>query len=233
MRLTDFKALTFDCYGTLIDWETGIARALASILGKHGVRAGRDELLARFAHHEAELEAGPYRPYRDVLERVAEALAAEHGVELSPADAARLPASIRDWPPFDDTVVALHRLGQRYRLGILSNVDDDLFAGSARRLEIEFEPVVTAQQAGSYKPARQNFELLLERVGVPPERVLHVAQSLYHDVAPAREIGLATVWVDRRAGQEGSGATPPATATPDARVESLAELADLLQASPG
>ena len=144
--------------------------------------------------------------------------------------AARLPGSLRDWPPFDDTVAALRRLGRRFRLGILSNVDDDLFADSARLLEVEFAPVVTAQQAGAYKPSRRNFELLLERAGAPRERVLHVAESLFHDVAPARALGLATVWVDRRAGQEGSGATPSATATPDARVESLAALADLLGA---
>ncbi len=223
----DVALVTFDCYGTLVDWESGIGAALETILKPRGVEATRDQLLARFAHHEERTEAGPYRAYREVLAEVADAIAAEHNVVLSPRESAYLAESLPDWPVFDDTVAALERLAGRYLLGILSNVDDDLLAGTARHLGVNFATVVTAQQVGSYKPARANFEALLERVDVAPTGLLHAAQSLFHDVAPASAMGLATVWVDRRGGKKG-GATPASAAVPDQRVESLRALADLL-----
>jgi 2-haloacid dehalogenase len=227
MQADDWDVLTFDCYGTLVDWEAGLGAALENLLRPHGVAAPRDELLTDFGRLEAEAEAGDFVPYREVLALVAERLGRHHGVELTAAERQCLGTSLPDWPLFPDTVPALRRLAGRYRLGILSNIDDDLFAGTAEHLGVTFEPVVTAQQVGSYKPAHANFTALLERVGVPSERLLHVAQSLFHDVAPAAAMGLRTVWVDRRGGAAG-GATPAASATPDYRVPDLATLADLL-----
>jgi 2-haloacid dehalogenase len=227
LDLDRFEILTFDCYGTLIDWETGIVRALRPIVGAHAASLSDDELLAAFARHETTLEAGPYRRYREVLTEAARAILAELGVTASDADLERFGGSVADWPPFMDSVDALARLATRYRLGVITNCDDDLFAASARRLGASFDPIVTAQQVGAYKPSLRGFEMLLDRVGVSPDRVLHVAQSLFHDHVPAKRLGLASVWVDRRSGREGSGATPPAEAAPDLTVPDLATLADL------
>jgi 2-haloacid dehalogenase len=223
----EVEILTFDCYGTLVDWEQGLADGLETILRPHGVEATRERLLARFAHYEERAEAGEYITYRELLATVADSIAAEDGVTLSSRERGHLADSLPEWPVFTDTVPALEKLAGRYRLGILSNIDDDLFAATARRLVVRFDPVVTAQQIGSYKPAQRNFDVLLERVGVVPARLLHVAQSLFHDIAPASALGLRTVWVDRRRGQPG-GATPHGDAVPDCRVASLAALADML-----
>ena len=135
----------------------------------------------------------------------------------------------RSWKPFPDTVAALKKLKSRYKLAIISNTDDDLFADTARLLEVSFDWVITAQQAGSYKPSHHNFKLALERIALPPEQVLHVAQSIYHDIVPARELGLATVWVNRRAGKHGEGATKAAQGQPDLEVPDLKTLAEMAE----
>ena len=135
--------------------------------------------------------------------------------------------SVADWPPFPDSAAALARLHERFRLGVITNCDDDLFAASARRLGVEFDWVITAQQAGSYKPSERNFQLAFERIDMPRERLLHVAQSLFHDHVPAKRLGLSTVWVDRRHGRPGGGATLPASATPDLTVPDMATLAEV------
>jgi 2-haloacid dehalogenase len=223
-----FDALTFDCYGTLIDWETGILAGLRTALGSAGADAADDELLESYANAEATLEAGPYLRYREILARGAEAIASSLGVKLSPEATATFGGSVADWPAFPDSHDALARLKTRFRLGVLTNCDDDLFAASNRRLAVDFDWVVTAQQVGSYKPDERNFAALLERLaadGVPPERILHVAQSLYHDHAPAQRLGLRSVWIDRRHGRAGAGATPPADARPDATFVSMADFA--------
>jgi 2-haloacid dehalogenase len=221
------EAMTFDCYGTLIDWEAGIVAAAGRLLRAHDVELPDEAILEAHARHEARLEAGPFRPYREVLGEVARAICEEQGVQASVAEAAAFGASVADWPAFPDSAESLARLSGRYRLAVLTNCDDDLFAASAPRLGVPFEAVVTAQQVGSYKPARRNFEVLIERLGLPTERILHVAQSLYHDHVPAKALGLSTVWVDRRHGRSGSGATPPAEAAPDLTVTDVATLADL------
>lgn len=222
-----FEALTFDCYGTLIDWETGIAAALRAILGPAVGGVPDDALLEAFARHESEIEAGPYRRYREVLAEAARGICAEHGVEPSAAQLAAFGGSVGDWPAFPDSGPALGRLATRFRLGVITNCDDDLFAASNRRLGATFEWVVTAEQVGSYKPSRRNFEVAFERIGLPRERILHVAQSLFHDHVPAARLGLASVWVNRRGDRAGSGATPPAEAQPDLTVPDVATLADL------
>lgn len=219
--------LTFDTYGTLIDWERGLLNALQPVLAAHDVPAGEEALLELFARHESEIQAGVYLTYREVLALACRRLCAELGVVPDDAAVIEFSGSVPFWPAFPDSAAALRRLATRYRLGVLTNCDDDLYAGSMRRLGVRFDPLVTAQQARGYKPRRANFELLLDRVGAPPERVLHVAQSLFHDHVPAKAMGLTTVWIDRRADKAGFGATPPAEATPDLVVPSLAALADL------
>ncbi len=220
------EALTFDCYGTLIDWERGILNAFQPLLARHDAEPGEDALLELYARHEAEVERGPYRTYREVLAASARGVCADLGVEPDAAAVAAFAGSVGVWPAFPDSAASLRRLGARFRLGVLTNCDDDLFAASARRLGVDFDTVVTAQQARGYKPRPENFELLLERLGLPPERVLHVAQSLFHDHVPAKALGLATVWIDRRRGRPGFGATPPAEAEPDATFPDLRSFAD-------
>jgi 2-haloacid dehalogenase len=221
------EVLTFDCYGTLIDWERGIAGALGPILARHGRPLDDETLLERYALIESALEAGPYLRYREVLRRALDRMAADLGVTPTDDERDAFGGSVADWPAFDDAPAALAKLATRYGLVILSNVDDDLFEASARRLGVDFDEVITAEQVGSYKPALRNFEVAIERVG-PRERILHVAQSLFHDIAPARAVGLRAVGVNRRAGRPGSGATAPSDARPEAEVLDLRTLADLL-----
>jgi 2-haloacid dehalogenase len=227
LDLGSFKVLTFDCYGTLIDWESGIATAVEKLLAAHGVEAARDEVLELHARFEPALQSGAFRPYREVLTAVVDRFGEHYSFQPTADERGALAESIRDWPAFPDTVEALEVLASHYRLAILSNIDDDLFAHSARRLEVDFAAVVTAQQVGSYKPARSHFDEALRRLAVARSEILHVAQSLFHDIAPAKALGFRTVWVNRRAGREGSGATPPSVAIPDLEVDSLAELAEL------
>ena len=221
-----FEALTFDCYGTLIDWETGILTALRRVLSPRGIEASDDVLLEAYAAIEAPAEAGPYRTYREILAMGIRGIASAEGVEPDPSEVAAFADSVGDWPAFPDSAAALARLHQRFRLGVITNCDDDLFARSATRLGIEFDWVVTAQQAESYKPDQRNFELAFERLGLPRERILHVAQSLYHDHVTAKRLGLSTVWIDRRHGRPGGGATPPADASPDATYLDMASFAE-------
>jgi 2-haloacid dehalogenase len=220
-----FEVLTFDCYGTLIDWETGIAAALRAARPE-GWPASRDQLLERFAVHEALAERGAYLPYREVLARSIRGIADDYGVDVTDDAVDRFSASVGDWPPFPDSTDALRRLAARFRLAVITNCDDDLFARSNERLGVRFDWIVTAERAGSYKPSPRNFELAFDMIGVPRERILHVAQSRYHDHVPAKALGMTTVWIDRRRGREGSGATPPAEAVPDATFPTIEAFAD-------
>ena len=222
-----FCVLTFDCYGTLVDWESGILSALRPLLRAHGKSLTGEQALELYGQLEAEAEAGEYQPYRKVLEEVVGGFGRRLGFEPSGKEADSLSESLKNWKPFPDTVAALKKLKTRYQLAIVSNVDDDLFAATARRLEVPFDWVITAQQAGSYKPSHRNFKLALERIALPTDQVLHCGQSIYHDVVPARALGLATVWVNRRAGKPGEGATKVAQGRPDLEVPDLKTLAEL------
>ncbi len=222
--LTDFRVLTFDCYGTLIDWETGILSSLGRVVRDHRPDLTDDAVLEAYAEIEAAAERGTYVRYREILAGVVRGFGERFGFAPTSAELSCLADSVGDWPPFSDTVPALRALGARYRLGIVSNVDNDLFALTADRLDTDFEWVVTAEDVRSYKPCVGNFEHALKRIALPHERVLHVAQSLYHDIAPAREAGLKTVWVNRRGDRGGWGATPASRARPDMEVRSLAGL---------
>ncbi|MCH8297316.1 MAG: haloacid dehalogenase type II [Chloroflexi bacterium] len=227
MNFGHFECLSFDCYGTLIDWETGILSALRPILETHEVSAGHHALLELYGKAEAEIEAGPYRPYREILKEVLSRIGDVFGFEPSRKELESFSTSVMNWPAFTDSSQALRALATQYRLIILSNIDDDLFRFSQKLLGVEFDHVFTAQQIGSYKPSRQNFEYLIQHAGVPLNKILHVAQSLFHDIAPAKAMGISTVWVNRRQGLAGFGATPSAEAAPDATVPDLRSLAVL------
>lgn len=220
-----FDVITFDCYGTLINWEVGILRCVHRVLADHHRALDDATVLRLYGDFEARAEHGEYRCYRDVLRTVVRHFGEELSFAVTDEEADSLPDSLKDWKPWPDTVGALQELKNRFRLAIVSNVDDDLFASSLTLLGVSFDQVITAQQARAYKPSLKIFELALDRVGVPAHRVLHVGQSLYHDVLPAQSLGLATVWVNRPSVRSGVGAVKAAEGHPDLQVSSLEELA--------
>ncbi len=228
LNFDQFDVLTFDCYGTLIDWESGITDALRPVLAGHGIDVAADTALELYAELEAEAERGAYREYKAVLRTVLERLGARLGFAPTSAELRRFSECVKDWPAFPDSARALQALKQKYKLAIISNIDDDLFAFSARRLQKSFDWVITAQQAQSYKPSLNNFRLAFETIGLPKNRILHVAQSLFHDVVPAKALGLSTVWVNRRHDRVGFGATPPAQVEPDVEVPDLQTLVGMV-----
>jgi 2-haloacid dehalogenase len=231
MKLTDFEALSFDCYGTLIDWEAGLSAVLVPWAKERGLTLTAEQLLTEYAGLEAAVEAeGPARLYPDVLAGSMQLLGAKLGAEVTGEDAARLASSVPDWPAFPDSRDALLALGKRFDLIILSNVDRASFAASGTRLGVTFAGVITAQDVGSYKPSPRNFDALAAeaaRLGIGPGRLLHVAQSLFHDHLPAKRAGLPTVWINRRHDRPGWGATPapPAPVRPDWEFPSMAAFA--------
>ena len=238
MRLSDFKALTFDCYGTLIDWESGMVAALKPLTDKvPGLT--RDAILEAHARHEsAQQRQTPQLRYRDLLAVVYRRLAEEWGVGVSWEDCAAYGRSVADWPAFPDTVEALRYLKQHYKLVILSNVDNKSFAASNERLGVAFDAIYTAEDVGAYKPSDRNFDYLLEKIatlGVEKAEILHTAESLFHDHVPARRHGLASCWIYRRHGQEGFGATMDPGEVPEVafRFNSMAELAAAHRAEIG
>ena len=221
MDMNSYDVLSFDCYGTLIDWESGILAALGPILAAHDIHLGDAGLLELYAEIEPEAQAGTFVPYREVQRKVMRELGSRLGFLPSPSEIGRLTDSLGAWNPFPDSVEALQALSRTFRLAVITNMDDDLFALSASRLSVGFDWVITSEQSGSYKPSLSNFRLAIEKIGVGPEKMLHVAQSVYHDIVPARALGLHTVWVNRRSGKEGSGATPRASGEPDLEVPNL------------
>jgi 2-haloacid dehalogenase len=227
LDFTRFQVLTFDCYGTLIDWETGIFSALRPILAAHGKTVTDFALLELYSELELQAEQGEFRPYREVLQSVVRGFGERLGFKPSQSEVRSLPESLAHWAPFPDTVAALRKLKSRYQLAILSNVDDDLFTATACRLEVPFDHVVTAQQARAYKPSLSIFKMAQERIGVATENWLHVGQSIHHDAVPAKSLGIATVWVNRPSPRLGAGATKKASGQPDLEVPNLKTLADL------
>src|SRR6516164_5452452 len=228
LDLAQFEWLSFDCYGTLINWEAGILGYVQPVLQRKGCEVPGDEILNLYSEFEPRRQQPPYRTYREVLAGVARDLAGEFRVQLSDEEARGLADSIRNWEPFPDTIHALRRLKSRYKLAVLSNIDDDLFVLTAPKFGVAFDGLVTAQQVQSYKPSLRNFETLLERLQIDKRKLLHLAESLYHDVAPARSMGIATVWVNRRQGRP-AAATRLIAEQPDIEVATVGELADLAQ----
>ena len=237
MRLSQFKALSFDCYGTLIDWEAGLTEALGPLADRAGVTA--QQLLDAFGpvEHEVE-EAYPALIYSQLLEKVHEGLSERFGVTPVPAEADAFGASVGDWPAFPDSAEALAYLKQHFQMIILSNVDRKSFTGSNRRLGVEFDAILTAEEIGSYKPDLRNFDYLLARVGemgIAKNELLHTAQSLFHDHVPANRMGIASAWIDRRHDKPGGGATIMPDPMPhfDFRFTSMGALADAHRAEQG
>jgi len=208
MDFSRFTTISFDCYGTLIDWESGILPALRGVLGSHGQSQSLTDaaILELYGEFEAEAESGPYQSYRDVLQSVVRTFADRFHFEASSAEIRSLHESVHTWPPFPDTVAALQELQKHYKLLVISNIDDDLFEETRKLLDVEFDGVITAEQARSYKPSLNNFEMALRTVALSPDRLLHAAQSIYHDVVPARSLGISTVWVNRKSARPGIGA---------------------------
>lgn len=226
LDLSRFDTLTFDCYGTLIDWETGILTALHRILFAHGKTIDDATLLKLYGDFEQLSEEGEFHSYKEVLQSVVRRFGAELGFTPGEKEARSLPDSLASWEPWPDTVGTLQRLKKKFRLAIISNVDDDLFAATRPKLQVEFDEVITAQQAQAYKPSLKIFELALSRLGTPRNRVLHIAQSIFHDVIPAQELGLATVWVNRPSARAGVGAVKAADAKADWEITTLSALLD-------
>jgi len=240
MKLSDFKVLTFDCYGTLIDWESGIFNALEPLRKKGASDKTRDQVLENYAQHEsAQEEETPAMAYSLLLAVVYKRLAKEWGVAVTDEEANVFGASVPDWPEFADSVEALRYLKKHYKLVILSNVDRLSFRSSNARLQVVFDAIYTAQDIGSYKPSARNFEYMLAHLqsdfGLGKQDILHTAQSLFHDHAPANQFGLASAWIDRRHANKGWGATMPPPGTPklDFTFDSMIAMAKAHQAEIG
>lgn len=231
MDFSRFSTISFDCYGTLIDWEAGILPVLRAVLARHGRTLPEATILELYGEFEAEAESGPYQSYRSVLQSVVRSFGERLGFEPTSADIRALGESVPSWPPFADTVAALGRLKKRYRLAIISNIDNDLFLQTQQHLKVNFDAVITAEQAKGYKPTLHNFQLALRKLGLEPSQLLHVGQSIYHDVIPAQSLGISTVWVNRRSARPGVGAVRAAVGKPDLEIPDLASLAAL--AAPG
>jgi 2-haloacid dehalogenase len=236
--MTDFspyRALSFDCYGTLIDWETGLLQSLQPWTAWRGIDLGPARLLELFGRHESVVQAQhPTMLYPAVLAESLRRLAAELGAGTNDIECAEFGASVGAWPAFADTAHALRRLKEHHTLIILSNIDRASFARSNRRLGVEFDLVITAEDVGSYKPSLGHFDALFEqlpRLGIERSELLHVAQSLFHDHVPAAELGLPSVWIDRRHDREGAGATPPTAIDVSVRYTSLDAFADAVCAT--
>ena len=226
LEFNRFEWVSFDCYGTLADWETGIATAVGEVLASRGMQRPKGEILELFAESEPRVQgSATYLDYRQVLRQVMASIGDELGLRCSEAELGCLADSLPRWPIFPDAPESLQTLKSRYKLAVISNVDDDLFAGTADALGVEFDAVVTSQQVRSYKPDLRNFNAALERMGVVKENLLHVAESLYHDIGPANSLGITCVWVNR-AGQ--GGGTRRTKAVPDLEVPDLATLARMM-----
>ncbi|MGF6639039.1 2-haloacid dehalogenase [Paraburkholderia sp. MM5496-R1] len=232
MKLTDFDTLTFDCYGTLIDWESGILEGLRPLLERARTPLTRDEVLEAHARHESSQQNfTPAKRYQELLPIVYKRMAEEWGLPYTHEECVAYGQSIRNWPAFADSALALQYLKKHYKLVILSNIDNESFTFSNARLQVEFDAVITAEDVGSYKPSPRNFEYMLQKLdqrGIKKEKILHTAESLFHDHKPANEFGLASCWIYRRHSQPGFGATMNPGSQPDIdfRFDSMADFVD-------
>lgn len=237
MRLTDYKALTFDCYGTLIDWESGMAEALRTLSERVKVPLSRNQILEAHARHEsAQQRQTPAKRYCELLPIVYKRLAEEWGVPVSIDQCEAYGLSVRDWPAFVDSPGALQYLKKYYKLIILSNVDNRTFSYSNAKLQVDFDAIYTAEDIGAYKPSDRNFEYMFAQIGdlgLKKSDLLHTAESLFHDHEPANRHGIASCWIYRRHNQEGFGATMTPGTMPkiDFRFDSMADLVKAHQAA--
>jgi 2-haloacid dehalogenase len=230
MDFSRFTAISFDCYGTLVDWESGILPVLRKVLAQHGQTLTDFKILELYGEFEADAESGPYQSYRRVLQSVVRSFGDRLHFGPTTAEISSLDESVSSWRPFPDTVAALRALNKRHRLALISNIDDELFAVTRKYLQVDFDCVVTAEQAKSYKPAIRNFQMALGRLGIAPAALLHAGQSIYHDVVPAASLGIATAWVNRKSARAGIGAVR-AVAGSGAMVRADIEVPDLASLS--
>jgi 2-haloacid dehalogenase len=211
VKLTDYKALTFDVYGTLIDWESGMITGLKPLTDKLAKPLSRDEILQTHAHYESSTQAQtPGKLYSQILAVVYRRLAEEWGIEVSWSECQTYGASVEHWPAFADSAGALQYLKRYYKLVVLTNVDNVSFAHSNAKLKVAFDGVYTAEDVGSYKPDPRNFDYMIDnlaRIGVEKHQVLHTAESMFHDHVPANRFGLSNCWIYRRYDKPGFGAT--------------------------
>lgn len=230
LDFNQFEVVSFDCYGTLIDWERGILPVLRQLLSSREIDLSDDATLELFAEFESELEKSEhnYIKYRELLQEIVQEFGKRFNFEPTETEVKCLSESIKNWQPFPDTVAALAALKQKYKLAVISNIDDDLFADTAKHLKVELDWLITAEQVRSYKPSTRNFEIALATMGIAPEKLLHVAQSIYHDIVPAASMGISTVWVNRRHEKTGFGATLPASGQPDWEVPDLKTLVEAI-----
>lgn len=228
LNFDNYKVLTFDCYGTLIDWEKGILEALKPVLLNYAVSLDDNQILELYAEFESAIEKDEFVEYKEVLRKVMQRFSNKFGFPLLSSEKDCLVDSLKNWKPFPDTIDALEELSKKYKLAIISNVDDDLFAFSAQHLKVKFDYIITAEQVRKYKPSLDNFEFAIAKINVAQKEILHIAQSIYHDIIPAKVLGLSTVWVNRRKGKSGTGATLPASEKPDLEVPDLKTLVEIM-----
>jgi len=233
MDFSRFTAISFDCYGTLIDWESGILPVLRTVLANHAHGLSDAQLLELYGEFEAQAEAAPYQRYCDVLRAVVRAFANRFHFQATAGEIDSLHESVPKWLPFPDTVCALRELQKCYQLVVISNIDDHLFAATRQHLGVEFAGVITAEQARSYKPSLNNFQMALRSLALSPDHLLHAGQSIYHDVVPAKSLGIATVWINRKSARPGVGAVRASERRPDLEVPDLGSLAAVLTDAPG
>jgi len=231
MKLTDFDTLTFDCYGTLIDWESGMIEGLKPLTDRLAQPLNRNAILQAHARHESSQQRWtPAMRYSELLAAVYRRLAEEWQLSVTLAECQTYGRSVEHWPAFADSAGALQYLKHHYKLVILSNVDQASFDHSRKKLGVEFDAIYTAEDVGSYKPSDRNFEYMFEKLqtlGVEKKKVLHTAESMFHDHGPANRHGVASCWIYRRYDQEGFGATmnPGEMPSYDFRFNSMADLA--------
>ncbi len=229
MDYSRIRLLSFDCYGTLVDWKKSVAAILLPVFGVHRSELDAETLFNAFLRSDRKLEKGPYKPYREVLAEIVQGLGNELGIPVEPSDRYILSERFEEWMPFPDTIESLRILGEKYRLAVISNVDDDLFAITRKRLGVEFDHILTAQQLGSYKPDPENFRQALGKFALPREEVLHVAQSIYHDILPSNALGWNNVWVNRYGEPERTNPDE----FPDLEVPDLTSLVRILKIETG
>lgn len=233
MNLTDFKVLSFDCYGTLIDWESGMVKGLVPLTSLIEPALTRDQILEAHARYESSQQLWtPAMRYCDLLSIVYKRLAEEWGLSAQPEACEAYGQSVANWPAFPDSSEALQYLKQHYKLVILSNVDNRSFSGSNNRLEVAFDAIVTAEDVGSYKPSDRNFEYMLDKLrqhGIDKNEILHTAESMFHDHVPGKRHGLASCWIYRRHDKQGFGATMNPGELPDVDFQ-FNSMADFVEA---
>jgi 2-haloacid dehalogenase len=223
-----FQLISFDCYGTLVDWEAGILQVLRAICMEQETQASDEELLQAYSRFEPEAEAGVYKSYREVLTLVMLRFSRHYEWRLKPSQLTLLAETLPEWPLFQDTLASLLRMREQFQVGIISNIDNDLIEQTLKKGGLEVDFITTAQDCKSYKPSQEPFSTALTKYSCPPAEILHCGCSIYHDIAPARILGMHTAWINRRKGKSGSGATPTGEMDAHETFDSLTELSDWL-----